>query len=162
MTGSLAPRAHLEGRHGDLMQNLKARMLAASEAMEFERAARLRDLLSTVEEMKERQRVAAAEGADVDVYGVYAEPPLVAANLFHVRNGRVVDRREFFWEEIQQFDMSVFLGNLLMQIYLDQQYVPSLIHVPEAFEDQHVLAELLSELCELSQLGDRRIEVAAD
>jgi excinuclease ABC subunit C len=138
-------RAFLEGRHGDLMGALKRRMLAASEAMEFERAARLRDLLSTVEEMKERQRVAAADGADVDVYGVYAEPPLVAANLFHVRNGRVVDRREFFWEDIERFDASVFLGNLLMQIYLDQQYVPSLIHVPEVFEDQDVLADLLSE-----------------
>ena len=138
-------RAFLEGRHGDLMRDIRQRMLAASEAMEFERAASLRDLLSTVEEMKERQRVAAAEGADMDVYGVYAEPPLVAANLFHVRNGRVVDRRELFWEDIERFDMSVFLGNLLTQIYLDQQYVPSLIHVPEAFEDQTVLAELLSE-----------------
>jgi excinuclease ABC subunit C len=138
-------RAFLEGRHGDLIRDLKGRMLAASEGMEFERAARLRDLLSTVEEMNERQRVAAAEGADVDVYGVYAEPPLVAANLFHVRNGRVVDRRELFWEDIERFDMSIFLSNLLMQIYLDQQYVPSLIHVPGAFEDQEVLAELLSE-----------------
>jgi excinuclease ABC subunit C len=69
----------------------------------------------------------------------------VAANLFHVRNGRVVDRREFFWEDVEGFDMSAFLGDLLMQIYLDQQYVPSLIHVPREFEDQHVLAELLSE-----------------
>ncbi len=138
-------RAFLEGRHGELTRTLRERMLAASEAMEFERAARLRDLCSTVEEMQQRQRVAAAEGADVDVYGVYAEPPLAAANLFHVRNGRVVDRRELFWEEIERFDMSSFLGNLLTQIYLDQQYVPSLIHVPAEFEDRSVLAELLSD-----------------
>jgi excinuclease ABC subunit C len=138
-------RAFLEGRHGDLARTLKGRMLEASEQMEFERAAALRDLISTVEEMKERQRVAAAEGADADVYGLYAEPPLAAANLFHVRNGRVVDRREFFWEDLQRFDRGAFWSNLLTQIYLDQQYVPSLIHVPEEFEDRAVLAELLSE-----------------
>jgi excinuclease ABC subunit C len=135
----------LDGRRSELTRDLKARMLEASENMEFERAARLRDLLSTVEEMQERQRVASAEGADVDVLGVHAEPPLACANLFHVRNGRVVDRREFFWEELHAFDPSTFWGDLLIQIYLDQQYVPSLIHVPEAFEDQDALAELLSE-----------------
>lgn len=138
-------RAFLEGRHGDLARDLRERMLAASEAEEFERAASLRDLISTVEEMKQRQVIASAEGADVDVYGFYAEPPLAAANLFHVRNGRVVDRREFYWEDLPRFDPSEFLSNLLTQIYLDQQYVPSLIHVPEEFEDQPVLAELLTE-----------------
>src|SRR5690606_18930343 len=124
---------------------LRQRMLEASERTEFERAAKLRDLIATVEEMDERQRMAAAEGDDVDIYGVYAEPPLAAANLFHVRNGRVVDRREYFWEELPEYDPSQFLGNLLAQIYLDAQYVPSLISVPESFEDQEVLAELLTE-----------------
>ncbi len=138
-------RAFLDGRHGDLLKAMKVRMMAASEAMEFERAASLRDLISTVEELKERQRVASAEGNDADIYGFHAEPPLVAANLFHVRNGRVVDRREFYWEDVQVFDRSEFLSTLLTQIYLDQQYIPSLIHVPEEFEDQDVLAELLSE-----------------
>jgi len=138
-------RKFLDGRRTELTRDLKSRMLEASENMEFERAAKLRDLLTTVEEVQERQRVAAAEGNDVDVFGIYAEPPLACANLFHVRNGRVVDRREFFWEELHAFDPSSFLSDLLIQIYLDQQYVPSLIHVPESFEDQEVLAELLSE-----------------
>ncbi len=147
-------KAFLEGRHADLTKDLRLRMLQASENLEFERAAKLRDLVSTVEEMKERQRVAAAEGADVDIYGVYAEPPLVAANLFHMRNGRVVDRREYYWEDLERFEMSEFLGSLLLQIYLDAQYVPSLIHVPEPFEDQQVLAELLSEK------RGRRVEIS--
>ena len=147
-------RAFLEGRHTDLVRKLRARMLEASENMEFERAAKLRDVAATVEEMHERQRVASVEGADVDVYGVYAEPPLVAANLFHVRNGRVVDRREYFWEDLEEFDLSSFLSTLLMQIYLDQQYVPSLIHTPVEFEDATTLAELLSEK------KGRKVEIA--
>ena len=97
-------RAFLEGRHTELIRDLRHRMQAAAEEMEFEQAAALRDLIATVDELKERQRVAAVECRDIDIFGVHAEPPLVAVNLFHVRNGRVVDRREFYWENIDQFE----------------------------------------------------------
>ena len=75
---------------------------------------------------------------------VYAEPPLVALNLFHLRNGQIVDRREFFWEDQQEFDEPQFFSSLLKQIYLDQQYIPAEIHVPVEFEDREALEELLS------------------
>lgn len=138
-------RAFLEGRHTELIRDLRHRMQAAAEEMEFEQAAALRDLIATVDELKERQRVAAVEGRDIDIFGVHAEPPLVAVNLFHVRNGRVVDRREFYWENVDQFEKREFLSSLLMQIYLDAQYVPSLIHVPVDFDDRDVMEELLSD-----------------
>jgi excinuclease ABC subunit C len=138
-------RKFLDGRQNELVKDLRARMQAASERTEFEQAAAMRDLITTVEEMQERQRIAAAEGRDMDIYGFQAEPPLVAANLFHVRNGRVVDRREFFWEDLHQFEPAEFLSSLIKQIYLDREYVPSLIHVPVEFEDQSLLEELLSE-----------------
>lgn len=138
-------RAFLEGRHTELIRDLRHRMQAAAEEMEFEQAAALRDLIATVDELKERQRVAAVEGRDIDIFGVHAEPPLVAVNLFHVRNGRVVDRREFYWENVDQFEKREFLSSLLMQIYLDAQYVPSLIHVPVDFDGRDVMEDLLSE-----------------
>src|SRR5580693_5873226 len=87
-------RLFLEGRHGDLAAELRARMETASEATRFEEAGALRDLLATVEEMEERQKMAAAKGDDIDIFAAYAEPPLVALNLFHLRNGQIVDRRE--------------------------------------------------------------------
>src|SRR5262249_58178649 len=89
-------RLFLEGRHTDLARGLRVRMQAASDEMRFEEAAGLRDLISTVEEIDERQKMAAAKGDDVDIFAVYAEPPLVALNLFHLRNGQIVDRRELF------------------------------------------------------------------
>jgi excinuclease ABC subunit C len=135
----------LEGRHGDLARDLRARMQAASDEMRFEEAASLRDLLSTVEEIEERQKMAAAKGDDVDIFAAYAEPPLVALNLFHLRNGQIVDRREFFWEDQLEFDEPQFFSSLLKQIYLDQQYIPAEIHVPVEFEDRDALEELLSE-----------------
>jgi excinuclease ABC subunit C len=135
----------LEGRHTDLARGLRTRMEAAAEEMRFEEAASLRDLLSTVEEIEERQKMAAVRGDDVDIFAYYAEPPLVALNLFHLRNGQIVDRREFFWEDQMEFDEPEFFSSLLLQIYLDQQYVPAEIHVPVEFEDRAVLEELLSE-----------------
>jgi excinuclease ABC subunit C len=138
-------RHFLEGRHTELARDLRKRMEQASLEMRFEEAAGLRDLLSTVEEIEERQKMAAASGDDVDIFGCYAEPPLVAVNLFHLRNGQIVDRREYFWEDQAEFDEPEFFSSLLLQIYLDQQYVPAIIHVPVDFEDREVMEELLSE-----------------
>src|ERR1700683_3430703 len=138
-------RLFLEGRHGDLAAQLRARMEAASEATRFEEAGSLRDLLSTVEELDERPKMGAAKGDDIDIFAVYAEPPLVALKVFHLRNGQVVDRREHFWEDQEEFDEPQFFSALLKQIYLDQRYVPAIIHVPVDFEDRAALEELLSE-----------------
>src|SRR5258708_38560990 len=69
----------------------------------------------------------------------------MAATIFHWRNGRVLDRREYFWESLFDFQPPQFFSSLLKQIYLDQQYIPSRIHVPVDFEDREVLEELLSE-----------------
>ncbi len=135
----------LEGRHADLAKGLRERMQQASDAMRFEEAGAVRDLLSTVEEMEERQKMAAVRGDDIDIFAAYAEPPLVALNLFHLRNGQIVDRREFFWEDQDDFDQPQFFSALIKQIYIDQQHIPSIIHVPVDFEDREALEELLSE-----------------
>lgn len=138
-------RLFLEGRHRDLADDLRARMEQASEETRFEEAAGLRNLLVTVEEMEQKQKMAAAEGKDEDIFAFYAEPPLVSVNLFHLRNGHVVDRREFFWEDQIEFDAAELFSSLLKQIYLEQQYVPRVINVPVEFEDREPLEELLSE-----------------
>jgi excinuclease ABC subunit C len=93
----------LEGRPTDLSKSLHARMEQSAAAEEYERAARYRDLISTVEQLQERQRIAAAEGDDADVFGYHYENGMLAVNLFHMRGGRVVDRREFFWEDLPEF-----------------------------------------------------------
>jgi excinuclease ABC subunit C len=93
----------LEGRPTDLSRSLHARMEQAAAAQEYERAARYRDLISTVEQLQERQRIAAAEGDDADVFGYHYENGMLAVNLFHMRGGKMVDRREFFWEDLPEF-----------------------------------------------------------
>ena len=138
-------RLFLEGRRHDLMKSLEARMMAVADKEQFEQAAAYRDLLRTLEDIEERQRMAAAQGDDTDVLAYYAEPPLVAANLFHLRGGRVVDRREFYWEDLEEFDPQEFVPSLLKQLYMEAEYLPKAIHVPIDFEDRELLEETLAE-----------------
>jgi excinuclease ABC subunit C len=138
-------RTFLEGRRHDLIKSLETRMRAASGEERFEQAAAYRDLLRTVAEIEERQKIAAAQGDDTDVLAYYAEPPQVAANLFHVRGGRVVDRRDFYWEDLAEFDPAEFVPSLLKQLYLESEYLPRAIHVPVDFEDCELLKQALSE-----------------
>jgi excinuclease ABC subunit C len=166
----------LEGRPGDLSRSLHARMGDAAEAQEYERAARYRDLISTVEQLQERQRIASVEGDDADVFGYHFENGMLAVNLFHMRGGRVLDRREFFWEDLPEFDSptgaralpdpeppaagfdpGVFFSAFLSQLYIGQPYVPRNIYVPVEFADCEPLAELLSE--QLAQSGARASRV---
>jgi excinuclease ABC subunit C len=93
----------LEGRQTDLVRSLRERMSQAAAAEEFERAAKYRDLISTVELLQEKQRIATVEGDDADVFGYHYEAGMLAVNLFHMRGGRVLDRREFFWEDLPEF-----------------------------------------------------------
>src|SRR6202050_5439141 len=157
----------LEGRPTDLSQSLRERMAKAAEAEEYERAAKYRDLISTVEQLQEKQRIAAVEGDDADVFGYHYENDMLAVTLFHMRGGRVLDRREFFWEELPEFETSSrdvvsreniasnvstdgfhpgeFFFALLKQLYIGQPYVPRNIYVPVEFEDRETLEEVLSE-----------------
>jgi excinuclease ABC subunit C len=159
----------LEGRQTDLSRSLRERMAKSAEAQEYERAAKYRDLISTVEQLQEKQRIAAAEGDDADVFGYHYENGMLAVNLFHMRGGRVLDRREFFWEDLPElatdrlaaglrpaeaersaaekasFDPGAFLSSFLTQLYIGQPYIPRNIYVPVDFEDREALEEVLSE-----------------
>ncbi len=138
-------RMLLEGRVSDLIRDLRVKMSAAAESECYEEAARLRDRIGTLEQVGERQKMAASEARDADFFGFHQEGSQAAVNLFHVRGGRVADRREFFWEDLEDFEPASFFSSLLKQIYLDQPYIPDTIHVPADFEDRELLEEVLSE-----------------
>jgi len=160
----------LGGKAGELEAELTRRMEEAAEAELYEAAARLRDQIVTVHQMQEKQRVASAEDEDADVFGFHYENGRLAVNLFHMRGGKIVDRREMFWEELpefldeeadegqkpgvneagvsevtSEFSAAAFFSSLLKQIYLGNAYVPRTVLVPVDFADRAVLSELLSE-----------------
>ena len=166
-------KALLEGRSSELSKSLQARMEQSAADEEFERAARYRDLISTLDQLGERQRIAAAEGDDADVFGYHFENGMLAVNLFHMRHGRILDRREFFWEDLPEyafpanadsaeeasddFHPGEFFSALLQQLYLGQPYVPLNLYVPVDFEDRETLEELLSD--QLAERGARATRV---
>lgn len=172
----------LEGRGGDLAKSLEQRMGEAAASEQFELAAKYRDLLITISQLQEKQRIASAENDDADVFGYHYENGMVAVNLFHMRGGKIVDRREFFWEDLQElmlelgepegeehqpdevvaaaangptFEAGAFFSALLKQLYIDQQYVPKSIYLPVNFGDREVLSALLAER------SGHRVEIAA-
>ncbi len=93
----------LEGRTSELESLLTKRMTAAAENEQFELAARLRDQIVTVHQMQDKQRIATADNEDADVFGYHYENHMLAVNLFHMRGGKIVDRRDFFWEDLPEF-----------------------------------------------------------
>lgn len=161
-------RLFLQGKQTELSRSLQERMIASAEQELFELAAKYRDLISTVEQLQEKQRIAAAEGDDADVFGYHYENGMLALNLFHMRGGKILDRREFFWDKVPfveqgpHFEPSEFFASLLTQLYVDQQYMPKHVYVPVDFEDRAVLEQLLSEHyggrieIQVPQRGDKR------
>ena len=152
-------RVFLEGRRGDLMASLNQRMAQASEEQRYEQAGAYRDLLRTLREIEERQKMASAEGEDTDVLAWYAEPPHAAVNLFHLRGGRVVDKRDFYWEDIDRV-RARRISLLAAQAALSRGRLPAArIHVPLDFEDRELLEEILSERAATLDLPYRRVEI---
>ena len=90
----------MEGKRPDLVRRLSDKMLRAAEEERFELAAHLRDTIRTIEQLSEPQKISSVAATNVDVFGYHREDQKAAVQLFHMRSGRVVDRREFFWEAL--------------------------------------------------------------
>ncbi|MGH9946819.1 MAG: excinuclease ABC subunit UvrC [Pyrinomonadaceae bacterium] len=137
----------LEGRNKELAGDLEARMWRFSAEGKYELAAKYRDLFHTVIALGEQQKMAYTAERDVDILGFYREGPRLALQLFTMREGRIVGRREFFWEDLpeddDEFSAGAFLGEVLPQYY-STDYVPLEIHVPNDFDDRKILEQVLT------------------
>ena len=139
-------RLFLEGKNKELADEYAGRMERASEEMRYELAAKYRDLRKTVLAVSETQKMATSADRDVDIFGYYREAQRLALQLFTMREGKIVGRREFFWEDLSadEFDPAEFLSEVLTQYY-STDYVPLEIHVPVDFEDRELLEKVLTE-----------------
>ncbi len=140
-------RLLLDGKNTELADELERRMWHFAEEHKYELAAKFRDLQKTVVALGEQtQKMAMTAELDVDIFGFYREQQRIALQLFTMREGRIVGRREFFWEDLPEeddFDVSEFFGEVLTQYY-STDYVPLEIHVPVDFEDRKILEEILT------------------
>ncbi len=139
-------RMLLEGRNTELADILEERMLRASEDTRYELAAKYRDLRKTVIKLSEQQKMATTSESDIDIFGYYREGKRLALQLFTMRDGDIVGRREFFWEDLSEddFNPAEFSSEVLAQYY-SSDYVPREIHVAIDFDDRELLERALSE-----------------
>lgn len=134
----------LGGRGKELQEQLKSRMYTAAEGEHFELATYYRDLIRTVERIQAEQRVASAGSDDFDVWGVYEEGTDVAIQLFILRNGNLVDRRELFWEKVPDYVGPEFVAQAVQRYYHENLFIPREILVPFELEDAALIEEWLA------------------
>jgi excinuclease ABC subunit C len=156
----------LEGRQGELGRSIEQRMNEAAASEQFELAAKYRDLLITVNQMQDKQRIATADGDESDVFGYHYENGMVAVNLFHMRAGKIVDRREFFWEDLPEFLEADSEGNVGAEVatYSAEATQSAILqgNNPLAFEAGTFFSALLKQLYIDQQYVPRSIYVPVD
>ncbi|MBI5826323.1 MAG: excinuclease ABC subunit UvrC [Deltaproteobacteria bacterium] len=134
----------LEGRNRELLRLLKGRMEEAAGALDFEKAARLRDRINAIEEMLEEQKVVTHRGVDQDVFFLAREGPTVVVQTLLVRQGRLVGGNPYFFEESGLPDEEI-ISSFLTEFYRGERYIPDEAVLPIRIEDAGVLGEWLTE-----------------
>jgi len=135
--------ALLRGRETEVLETLRHAMLAASERMAFEEAARLRDQVRAIEQTVERQKVVESGGGDQDVFGLHREGGEVEIAILFVREGKVIDRRSYNLE--WRLDEDELLSSFLQRFYGRDVFIPDRVLLPFLPEDSDVLADWLGE-----------------
>jgi excinuclease ABC subunit C len=135
----------LSGKTDELIRQLQRRMNEAADNLYYEAAAMYRDWIAMVREMSERQKMILEGQDDTDLFGYFQEGSRLALEVFAMRGGRVVGRREFYWEDLLSFDPNEFFSSALKQYYLQDTFTPKEIFIPVDIEDAEVLEAWLTE-----------------
>ncbi len=154
----------LEGDTEEVIARLETQMQSASEGLEYELAAHLRDRLTSVRKAVEKQQMVFARNEDVDVVGLFDDELEAAVQVFFVRKGRVMGRRGFVVDKVEELDRAELVSRVLERLYFDDNPVgwPKEVLVPELPHDPGLYEEWLSELREsqvkirVPQRGDKR------
>ena len=141
----------LGGKTRQLQERLSERMHRAAEELNFEVASYYRDLIRTVERVQAEQQVASPGEEDADVWGLHHDGGDVAVQLFVIRDGNVVDRRELFWEKVDFDHPGYFLSEVLQRYYQDNLFIPPEILIPFPIEDEELLGAWMT------QQADRKV-----
>ena len=135
----------LEGKSGDVLDRLRGGMEAAAGALDYERAAMLRDQMRAIERTVERQMLSTTKREELDVYGLAREGDRACVQVFFVRGTQMTGRDHFVLEGVTGESDEAALGSLLQQYYESAQSIPRLVAVPAAPEGREALEAMLSE-----------------
>ena len=134
----------IEGRHQELIRELKQRMREKSESLEFEAAARIRDQIQAVEKTLEKQRMVSHWGVDQDVFGLYREGGFIEVQVLFVRQGKLTGNQAYSLQDLEFPDEEI-MGSLLNQFYQGHRFIPDEILLPVSLDDGEAREEYLGE-----------------
>ncbi len=135
--------AFLEGKQSRLARDLRSQMERASEELRFEQAARLRDQLSALEELMERQKVISERAVDQDVVAMVAENESACVQMFYVRGGRLVGQRHFILDGVNGESPAIAVQEFIKQFYQTATSIPSEVLLPVEIEESQIIESWL-------------------
>lgn len=143
----------LDGKTDTIIKNLTKDMEKASENLEFEKAAEIRDRILAIERVSERQKVSNISENNIDVIGLYKNEVTVCIEMFFIRNSKMIGREHYFFDDLKDMEESEIVSGFLKQYYIDRKDFPSKIMMRYNLEDKDVLENWLS------NLGNRKVEI---
>lgn len=136
----------LNGNYTKIVNSLKEKMLLASDAMEFEKAAQLRDKISHIKALSEKQKVSSTADGNMDFIGIYKENESYCIQVFYYRGGNAVGS-EYFTLENEKSPQNYVLESFVKQFYFTQNKLPKEIYLSEEIEDKDGIEGWLSSIC---------------
>ncbi len=144
----------LQGKGDTLIRELTAQMEAAAEALEFERAARIRDQIRALQEVLQRQKVIHTDGIDEDVIALVKDERGACVQMFFIRGGKLLGQRHFFLSEGAEENPRAIMSEFLKQYYQDAPEVPERILLPYEVDEAQIIAQWLRQ-----KRGDGAVEI---
>ena len=134
----------LGGNYNKILKSLETQMKEAAEKLEFEEAAKLRDLYNSVKQVAQKQKITDSEGEDRDIVALAAEESDAVIQVFFVRGGRLIGREHFYMKNVDGQERGEVLSCFLKQFYAGTPFIPREIMLQEEIEDRGVIEEWLS------------------
>ena len=135
----------LNGNYRPLINELTERMNAQAEALEFEEAAATRDLLESVRNVAQKQKITDTGGEDKDIVAMAREGDSVIIQVFFVRDGKIIGREHYYMKHTEQTEDVEIIRNFVMQFYAGTPYIPKELIIPVETEDMELCSDWLSE-----------------
>ena len=134
----------LNGNYGPILKMLEKRMLDASERMEYEEAATWRDLKNSVSQIAQKQKITSSDGEDKDVIAVKMDGSDAVAQVFFIRQGRLIGRDHFFLRIAPHDSQNIVISSFMKQFYAGTPFIPREIMLQKEIEDAQIIEEWLT------------------
>ena len=135
----------LNGNYAPILKSLQEKMMAASEEMQFEKAIEYRDLLNSVKQIAQKQKITHNDGEDKDIIALAADDRDAVVQVFFIRDGKLIGRDHFYVKIGNEDTKEQILTTFVKQFYSGTPFIPREIMLPEEIDDHEVLAEWLGE-----------------